>query len=392
MSLRNVRHPAHVDIEGLDPSESDFSARFGAETSPRSRLAMNNGRLAPPSVGSRLLRFAAGLLFAVVFFVWVGGPNWRGSGAAERPSSRRVNVEKDSVLLKPNEIEVTQSVSNSHGKFPLLKHPLESAAGHYSPSSLDHLVMVACHAALLQFDTSHHISPEHIQDRSLWAVKSYQNADDVHLYLKHIEHGMALAEKDPKALVIFSGGFTNNETKWSEGYSYWIAADVLRGDKPPPDSGPKGVPVSYRMIVDDTARDSYENLLFSLCRFRAFTGELRHFEIEGVGLAHTTTFQDDTREKSPSSPTTTSTFDSSTSTALPSDTPSPLSTFSRPNSLLPANNTAPPTISTTTTKARAIFPRNYTALNWLLSKPSTIPNLPPTPTPTKTWPRSRSTN
>lgn len=74
-----------------------------------------------------------------------------------------------------------------------------------------------------------------------------------------------LAAEDSEALLVFSGGFTRAEAgARSEAGSYWAVADAL---------GWFGSPaVAERAVVEDRARDSLENLLFSICRLREVSG------------------------------------------------------------------------------------------------------------------------
>lgn len=76
---------------------------------------------------------------------------------------------------------------------------------------------------------------------------------------------MQAAHESEAALLVFSGGFTRTEAgARSEAGSYWQVADALSW------FGLEGV--AERALVEDRARDSFENLLFSICRFRQFAG------------------------------------------------------------------------------------------------------------------------
>ena len=71
--------------------------------------------------------------------------------------------------------------------------------------------------------------------------------------------------KDDAAVLVFSGGYTRKEAgARSEAGSYWQVAHASRWFEHPE--------VADRTLLDDRARDSFENLLFSICRFRQFTG------------------------------------------------------------------------------------------------------------------------
>lgn len=66
----------------------------------------------------------------------------------------------------------------------------------------------------------------------------------------------------------------------SEGESYWLIAEsMLRNDanSSTPSSEEEDddyyLPLRDRLVVEEYARDSHENLLFSLCRFYEMTGQ-----------------------------------------------------------------------------------------------------------------------
>jgi hypothetical protein len=76
---------------------------------------------------------------------------------------------------------------------------------------------------------------------------------------------MQAAEESEGALLVFSGGYTRRDAgARSEAGSYWLVADAMKW------FGAQGV--RDRALLEDRARDSFENLLFSVCRFRQFSG------------------------------------------------------------------------------------------------------------------------
>ena len=80
----------------------------------------------------------------------------------------------------------------------------------------------------------------------------------------HCVHDIQAAS-DPHALLLFSGGETRRDAgPRSEGASYWQVADA---------GGWYGSPeVRQRAATEESARDSYENVMFGLCRFYQLTG------------------------------------------------------------------------------------------------------------------------
>lgn len=82
--------------------------------------------------------------------------------------------------------------------------------------------------------------------------------------LEHIKAGIAEATKDPNSLLIFSGGESRATTgPIDEGSSYFHVADALNlwGS----------TDVRARAITEEFATDSFQNLLFSMCRFKEIT-------------------------------------------------------------------------------------------------------------------------
>ena len=76
---------------------------------------------------------------------------------------------------------------------------------------------------------------------------------------------MIQAAADPNALLIFSGGETRRDAgPRSEGASYWQVANAADWFGYPS--------VRQRSATEEAARDSYENVLFGLCRFYQLTG------------------------------------------------------------------------------------------------------------------------
>jgi len=98
-----------------------------------------------------------------------------------------------------------------------------------------------------------------------WILLPFQK-DEIDCYIAHIEAGVRAAAADPEALLIFAGGCSRAEAgPRSEAQSYYLIAETL---------GWFGHPeVQHRAITEEFSRDSYENLLYSLCRCREFTGD-----------------------------------------------------------------------------------------------------------------------
>ncbi|KAJ6801334.1 uncharacterized protein M6B38_178015 [Iris pallida] len=131
----------------------------------------------------------------------------------------------------------------------------------YPYKDLRNLVMVAGHSVY----TSKKCGK--FEDEDSWFLEPYQkNRGQAATFLEHIKAGVEIADKDEGALLIFSGGETRKDAgPRSEALSYWTIADSEGWFG-------KQHSVRSRSLTEENARDSYENLLFSVCRFRELTG------------------------------------------------------------------------------------------------------------------------
>jgi hypothetical protein len=105
------------------------------------------------------------------------------------------------------------------------------------------------------------------QNHSDWVTDSWQIAH-IPYYLQHIRVGLQLYESrygsSEQAIVVFSGGQTRAKAgRTSEAASYKAAAQAM-GLLTPAMRG--------AVLTEAFARDSFENLLFSICTFKAHTG------------------------------------------------------------------------------------------------------------------------
>lgn len=98
-----------------------------------------------------------------------------------------------------------------------------------------------------------------------WILEPFQKGQ-VATFMRHIKTGLDLAANHTQALLIFSGGQTRARAgPRTEALSYYqVAEKGLRWNAHPE--------ISMRAMSEEYARDSFENVLFSLCRFRQVTG------------------------------------------------------------------------------------------------------------------------
>eukprot|EP00960_Hanusia_phi_P057497 763583-Hanusia_phi.AAC.8 len=148
---------------------------------------------------------------------------------------------------------------------------MEKSLGGYVPTSdwsnLTHLIMVAGHTVYMGTDFTNAGSQG---DR--WFLYDYQR-DQFDWFLQHITAGVKLAHEDPASLLLFSGGATRILAgPRTEAQSYWLYADAqdwfLDTSKY---TRVQIEALKHRVHTEDFARDSFENLLFSICRFRQLT-------------------------------------------------------------------------------------------------------------------------
>jgi hypothetical protein len=118
-------------------------------------------------------------------------------------------------------------------------------------------VIVAGHAVLRRW--------KNLTADDSWCLLDYQRGEPPR-YIEHVRAGIEAAAANPNAVLVISGGPTRAEAgPLTEAYSYYMAAVHYAWFGHPA--------VARRTIIEDFARDSFENLLFGLCRFKEFTGE-----------------------------------------------------------------------------------------------------------------------
>lgn len=123
---------------------------------------------------------------------------------------------------------------------------------------LSKLILVAGHAVYVGKDQRAAASDE------AWVLLDFQRGEPP-CYVEHIRSGVELAASQLDSLLVFSGGQTRAEAgRKSEAKSYWLLADQFgwwqRTD------------VKNRATTEEFARDSFENVLFGIARFRECAG------------------------------------------------------------------------------------------------------------------------
>lgn len=103
-----------------------------------------------------------------------------------------------------------------------------------------------------------------------WLLQSFQHGE-VPYYIEHIQRGIEIAKHNPQTYIIFSGGRTREGCgNWSEAatyatiakhYGYWQADTTARNS------------LATRIFTENYARDSFENLQYSLRYLQQLTGK-----------------------------------------------------------------------------------------------------------------------
>ncbi|KAH9954912.1 hypothetical protein BGW80DRAFT_1397374 [Lactifluus volemus] len=140
-----------------------------------------------------------------------------------------------------------------------LRSIIETLPSRPSSSVLNHLVIVPGHAIWIG------ARADDAEDEDSWLLAPYQRGRGrPSIFRAHISLGSQIATEDSRALLVFSGGFTSPFSATSEAESYLRFARAT-GLLPSADMFP-------RVTTEDAALDSFQNVLFSIARFRELTG------------------------------------------------------------------------------------------------------------------------
>eukprot|EP00917_Polyrhabdina_sp_WS-2016_P025062 GHVP01054021.1.p1 GENE.GHVP01054021.1~~GHVP01054021.1.p1 ORF type:complete len:344 (+),score=52.99 GHVP01054021.1:13-1044(+) len=158
----------------------------------------------------------------------------------------------------------------NYDRFPVTFSKVPSISA--SPENLKNLIIVPGHAIWMCNNLingkkrSLTLEDSPLSDKCL-LMEDYQKDTSVGITIKkHIIRGLRELKDDKNALLVFSGGQTKIKAgPVSEAQSYWYLANSfnwfgLRED------------VTSRTTTEDHSTDSYQNLLFSICRFKEATG------------------------------------------------------------------------------------------------------------------------
>lgn len=131
-------------------------------------------------------------------------------------------------------------------------------------SKYSELVLVCCHATYMG-DGSNTAEDQ-------WILQPFQRSDQMlnkpgehETFIQHILSAAHITHSDPRALLIFSGGKTTPAPRTeAEGYATILKHIVQHNAML--------YPAGVRFATETYATDSYQNLIFSIIRFRQLTG------------------------------------------------------------------------------------------------------------------------
>ncbi|RGB34823.1 hypothetical protein C1646_668163 [Rhizophagus diaphanus] len=135
---------------------------------------------------------------------------------------------------------------------------------------LKDLIIVTGHAIYLGGGNNHEIRNDEENEEN-WILEDYQKGNgQVKAFINHVKKGIELVKENDESLLIFSGGQTRPSAgPRSEAQSYYILAQSLNLNLSSTINSITSL--NTRIITEEYARDSYENLLFSICRFNEYT-------------------------------------------------------------------------------------------------------------------------
>ncbi|USW53277.1 Putative rossmann-like alpha/beta/alpha sandwich protein [Septoria linicola] len=127
------------------------------------------------------------------------------------------------------------------------------------------LVLVCCHGIYMGEDGRNTAEDQ-------WILQPFSRSDPLarkpgehETFIAHIMTAAMAVHSNPEALLIFSGGFTTNAPR-SEAESYAIVLKHMVNHNA------ALFPAGVRYALETYATDSYQNLIFSIIRFRQLTG------------------------------------------------------------------------------------------------------------------------
>lgn len=153
-------------------------------------------------------------------------------------------------ILQEQAVEVTSTLSKDK---PLIQN----------------LIILPCHSIFapeLNTKITNHNDEDTFaigKDADNWLMESFQLESDDHLsFFKHLELSLVeLHENIANSALVISGGYTKSSIEKSESSSYLELAEAVGLLKNP------YFKVGTNILLEEYARDSYENVLYGICTF-----------------------------------------------------------------------------------------------------------------------------
>lgn len=180
-------------------------------------------------------------------------------------------------------VDIRSNNSTQENTQPPFSHP-DHVITPPNYSGIDSLIIVCCHA-IFHPDASHPSFPlKSPHDERNWHLASFQQSSpktgklgEHETFLAHVDAGLEALVTGPLAsqsLLVLSGGPTKSSlTPLSEARSYYNAALAQAAAQGQPGGGTAKVLYDGgRIVLEEHATDSFQNLLFSILLFRRTTG------------------------------------------------------------------------------------------------------------------------
>ena len=130
---------------------------------------------------------------------------------------------------------------------------------------ISNLIIVPGHAAFRETIAE---VPVDVTKDEHWALQSFQTGEPA-FYVEHIQEGVRLLGQDPESLLLLSGGRTRPDAgAWSEAATYRAIAESHRFWESDERARAE---LEERVGIEPFARDSLENLQYSVARFQDLT-------------------------------------------------------------------------------------------------------------------------
>ena len=150
---------------------------------------------------------------------------------------------------------------------------VESPQSPAEESTVPELIVLCCHSVYL--------SSTPVQDPSLessWHLSSFQRSNgrksgEQETFLLHVLSSLFLLNQRHDSWLVISGGYTARKIiNQSEARSYYNACEVLHQSRHPC-FGEVWEGARERILLEESATDSFQNLLFSIVLFKKTVGQ-----------------------------------------------------------------------------------------------------------------------